>query len=710
MGFGLFVSALVVGALSAVGWVVATADSAPNLSQLHPRVPPTVSAIYASDGKLLGYIHAENVHVPVPDGQIPPLLKEATIAIEDRRFWHHGALDYQGILRAGIKDVFSGGKAVQGASTLTMQLIDNLYLQPQLRAQRSIKYKIEQAKLAMQLEAHHTKEWILDQYLNVVPYGTVNGEQALGVGAAARIFFDRPVQKLNLAQIALLAGLPQEPTGYNPFFYPALARQRRQDVLDAMLKSHYITYAQAVAANNSPLQIHSDPAYTGTPIEPYVFNYVENQLKAELGPRILSEGGLKVYTTINLHDQQLAREALFSHEHGGPGNINAALASVDPNNGHIVALAGTEQYNRTKFFYPVQAERQTGSAFKVFVLMTLIHDYQGDPNSTYYISRQLNPGWLPSQPSYSVHTAEMTYQGKINLTRATIVSDNTVFVQLDSDLGPEKVAALAHAMGITSHLDGFVAEAIGGLTRCCTMLEMADAYATLANGGVHYPPTILDHVVFPDGSVRDFGHPHGTRVFTDGETYAATQVLQQVITSGTGYPNADYGCPAAGKTGTAENLANAWFVGYTTHLSTAVWVGYPQGNVGMGPNAFGGTLAAPIWAQFMKSAQNGFCGGFPAPTNPFYGSAFTGGTYNAAAPGMTQYLPAAPTTGTGKKGGKYKNGSLYQQGNTTTGTTTTSTTGGTGVPGGTTTTTGTTTPTGGGTTGGGKGGKGGGKH
>ncbi|HLJ02858.1 MAG TPA: transglycosylase domain-containing protein [Solirubrobacteraceae bacterium] len=702
MGVGLMITALIVGALSAVGWVVAVADSAPNLSSLKARTPHTVSAIYAADGTLLGYIHADNVHVEVTDEQIPALLKDATVAIEDRRFWHHGALDYQGILRAGIKDVFSGGKSLQGASTLTMQLVDNLYLQPQLRAQRNIKYKIEQAKLAMQLEAHHPKQWILDQYLNVVPYGTVNGETALGVGAAAEIFFNRPVQKLDLAQMALLAGLPQLPTSYNPFFDPVQARQRRHEVLDAMLKSGYISYDQAVAADNAPLQVHSDPAYTGTPIEPYVFDYVKSQLVADLGAKAVAEGGLKVYTTINLHDQQLARDALFSHEHGGPGQINAALASVDPTNGHIVALAGTEQYNRTKFFYPVMAERQTGSAFKVFVLMTLIHDMQGDPNSTYYISRQLNPGWLPSQPTYSVHTAEETYQGKINLTRATVISDNTVFVQLDADLGPDKVAQTAHAMGITSHLDGFVAEAIGGLTRCCTMLEMADAYATLADGGVHHPPTIIDHVVFADGSVRNFGHPQGTRVFSDGEAYAATQVLEQVITSGTGYPNADYGCPAAGKTGTAENLDNAWFVGYTPRLATAVWVGYPQGNVPMGPNAFGGTLAAPIWAQFMKTAQHGFCGGFPPPANPFYGTPFTAGTYNADSPAMSQYL--APTvTSTGKKGkkgkgGTYKNGSLYNQGTQS---------GGAGVPGTTTTTGPATGP--GTTTGGGGGGGGGGK-
>src|SRR5205807_35568 len=195
---------------------------------------------------------------------------------------------------------------------------------------------------------------------------------------------------------------------------------------------------------------------------------------------------------------------------------------------------------------------------KVFALMTLIHDYDGNPNATFYTSKFLPVGWNPLDPTWSVHTAEQTYQGVINLTKATTVSDNTVFAQLADDEGYSKLDATAHAMGITSPLDGFPAEVIGGLKNCCTMLEMADAYATLANDGTHMPATILSKVVFPNGKVVNLGDSPGTRVFSDGEVYAGTQVLKTVIQAGTG-TKANYGCPAAGKTGTAQNYSNAWF-------------------------------------------------------------------------------------------------------------------------------------------------------
>ncbi len=626
----LGVCAVAIGALTAVGWVVAVANSAPNLSQLKAKNPHPLTQIFAADGTLLGYVHSNTIYNHVSPNQIPTRLKEATVAIEDRRFYQHGALDYQGILRAGIKDVFGGQNSLQGASTLTMQLVDNMYLnQTKYAAKHDLKYKIVQAKLADQLEGRHTKNWILASYLSHVPYGTVNGETALGVGAAAETFFNKPVWKLTLAQEALLAGLPQAPSEFNPFQYKGRALARRHQVLQAMVSSHYITQRQASAAENDPLGIHRNVGYT-VRREPYVFDYVEQQLNNKLCPRTptycpaVANGGLKVYTTINLNTQQQARQAILSHE-GGPvldDQPAAALATVDPANGHIVAMASSASYDQTNFDYPVQAHRQPGSSFKVFALMTLIHDYHGDPNQTYYDSKFLPTGWLPSDPTWSVHTAEETYQGTINITKATVVSDNTVFAQLAVDLGPAKMDAMAHAMGVTSTLNDLPAEVIGGLKEGVTPLEMADAYATIANGGWHVPSTILTKVVFPDGSVENFGDPPKKQVFTYGEAYTAIQVLKQVITSGTGTA-AGYGCPAAGKTGTANNLNNAWFVGFTPKFSTAVWVGYPQGNIPMA-NGFGGALAAPIWHDFMQQVSNGYCGDWSQPSDPFQGTSFSG--------------------------------------------------------------------------------------
>jgi len=669
----LCISGVAIAALLAVGWVVATADSAPNLSQLSPRHANPPTEIFAADGTPLGYVRTNTVFEYAAPSTIPKRLRQATVAIEDRRFYQHGALDYQGIVRAGVKDLLGDSGALQGASTLTMQLVNNMWIPQSYRAHRDLKYKIVQAKLAEQLESKHTKSWILDSYLNAVPYGTSNGEEAVGVGAAALMFFNRPVQKLNLAQMSLLAGLPQSPTQYDPFASPKLAKQRRNEVLQAMVTSRYIPQGLATAVEKQPLQIHPNTRYIQHS-EPYIFDYVERQLRQRFGNNTVENGGLKVYTTIDPKIEQEAITAVVDHE-GGPvlnSQPAAALASVNPANGDVVAIASSATYQQTNFDFPVQAERQTGSAFKTFALMTLIHDYDGSPNDTYYTSKFLPAGWNPLDPTWSVHTAEETYQGVISVTKATTVSDNTVFAQLAEDLGYDKLDATAHAMGITSPLDGFPSEVIGGLKDCCTMLEMADAYATLANGGTHVPTTVISKVVFPDGKVVDLGNPPHNRVFTDGEAYEGTQVLKTVIQSGTGTA-ANYGCPAAGKTGTANDLDNAWFVGYTPKLSTAVWVGYPQGNVPMS-NGFGGTLAAPIWHDFMFKASNGYCGDFPQPTDPFSGTAFTGPHSSAKS--------APPPSTAGQTGpGAYTNTNLYAQPGGQTPTTTTQT-GGATVPGG----------------------------
>jgi len=480
------------------------------------------------------------------------------------------------------------------------------------------------------------------------------------------------VSKLNLAQMSLLAGLPQSPTQYDPLVYPKLAKARRNNVLQAMVKSDYITQGLATAVEKQPLQVHPNNRYIQRS-EPYIFDYVEQQLRQHFGANTVDNAGLKVYTTIDPRVEQEAITAVVDHE-GGPvlnAQPAAALASVNPANGNVVAIASSATYGQTNFDFPVQAERQTGSAFKVFALMTLIHDYDGDPNQTYYTSKFLPAGWNSLDPTWSVHTAEETYQGVINITKATTVSDNTVFAQLAEDLGYGKLDATAHAMGITSELTGNPSEVIGGLSFCCTMLEMADAYATLANGGTHVPTTVISKVVFPDGKVVNLGNPPHNRVFSDGEAYEGTQVLKTVIQSGTGTA-ANYGCPAAGKTGTAENYDNAWFVGYSPKLSTAVWVGYPQGNIEMA-NGFGGTLAAPIWRQFMLAASQGYCGDFPQPTDPFAGTAFTG-------PHSSAKEPPPPKTQPGQTGQpQLNNPTLFAQPTTPTPTTQT---GGATVPGG----------------------------
>ncbi|MDQ6747924.1 MAG: penicillin-binding protein [Candidatus Dormibacteraeota bacterium] len=661
----LALCALATGGLAVAGWVVNVAQSAPNLSELRPVLPGTPSQVFAADGTSLGYVFSDNIRTPVAGNAIPTVLKEATIAIEDRRFYQHGALDYQGIVRAAVKDAFGGG-GLQGASTLTMQLVDNVYMTARMKAKRDLKYKIVQAKLAQQLEGRRGKAWILSSYLNDVPYGTVGGQTSYGVAAAAQMFFNKPASRLSLSQAALLAGLPQSPSQYNPFLDKGAARHRRDEVLQAMVAANYITQDQASTAERTRLGVRHNFSYTVRK-QPYVFDYITQAAAADLCPNhpgtcpALYGGGLKIYSTIDLRKQALARQAILAHE-GGPGQPASGLASVDPSNGHILAIASSGDYNQTNFDYATQAHRQPGSSFKVFVLMTLIHDLHGDPSQTFYNSHLLAPGWLPAYPTYGVKTAELSYLGNISITKATAASDNTVFAQLDADLGPDKVTQTAHAMGITTHLDSLPAEAIGGLTTGVTPLEMANAYSTLANGGSHVPTTIINRITFPDGSVRDFGNPTHTRVFTDGEAATATNVLKGVITGGTGIA-ANYGCPAAGKTGTSELLANAWFVGYTPRMTTAVWVGYPQGNVPI-PNGFGGALAAPIWHDYMHAASGGYCGNFSPPTTPFSGTGFVG-HYSVA--GGSNSLPGGSHSGAGGGAGgaspatPYNNPTLFAQ-------------------------------------------------
>jgi len=652
----LLVSGLAGGGAFA-GWVAHVVHDTPNISQLTPKPQGAVSTVYAADGTRLGFITGDTLRNAVPGSEIPLVMKRATVAIEDKRFYQHGGVDYLGIVRAAIKNVTSD-RTAQGASTLTMQLVRNLYI-PQDRFQKTLTRKIREATLANELEQRHSKAWVLTAYLNNVPYGTVGGQTAVGVEAAARVFFGKPAWQLTLPEAALLAGLPQAPTQYNPFNDPAAARRRRAEVLRAMVSSRYVTQAQADAASAAPLGVrHSD--YYGLRREQFFFDYVRSELIRRYGRAVVEQGGLKVYTTINLRFQQLARQAIANHV-GYPGSPSAALATVDPDNGHILAMASSAQYGPTQFNYAAQAHRQPGSSFKVIDLMAAVR--MGiDPNTTYYVSRHLTPGWLPEAPTWDVQTDSHSYAGSISLANALPISDNTVYAQLGADIGPDKIDQAAHDMGVTSHLDGYYAEAIGGLRYGVSPLEMADAYATVADGGWRNTVTAIARVVFPDGRV-DVPKAPRKKEFTDGQTDEIIPAMKAVLSRGTAV-GSDLGCPDAGKTGTTSNNTDAWFVGITPRLSTAVWVGYPNETTTLGSSVFGGTIAAPIWHDFMVVAKGSYCSDWPPPKEPFQAQPFFG-TYASArggssssgtttTPGTTTTTPGTTTTPeTTRTGGGY---------------------------------------------------------
>jgi penicillin-binding protein 1A len=653
---GMAVIGALVGALVVIGYIVGIAESTPNLSAVKPIDKGATSVVYAANGSRLGFIQNDELRTPVTTEHMPQYLRQATVAIEDQRFYKHKGVDYEGVVRAAIDNIRKG-KTVQGGSTITMQLVRNLYISKE----RTFKRKVREAKLAEQLENKHSKTWILTNYLNNVPYGTVGGQTAIGAQAASRTFFNKPVDKLTLPEAAMLAGLPQAPSLYNPFRDPRAALARRNDVLSRMAKQGMITTVQAQEAQRSPLRVKPNSYYTAKR-ESYFFDYVKEQLIERYGLSTVRKGGLKIYTTIDLKKQKQAREAMAGnlYEDGDP---SSAIVSIDPRTGFIRAMASTGTYKKNQFNYAAQGRRQAGSTFKVMVLMTALR--QGiNPETTTYVSHPLDLN-DPTYGHWVVNTYSHSYGGAMNLVQATLQSDNTVYAQLDLDVGPENVKKTAQDMGITTHLDGYPAEGLGGLKLGVSPLEMAVAYATVASGGVRHRPLAVKRVVFPDGRSEDLGRPKGKRVFTQGVAYEAIRILEQNMQSGTA-TGASIGCPAAAKTGTVDDFTDAWLMGFTPHLSTAVWVGYPNSKVPMrsvhGIEVAGGTIPADIWHDYMSKAIGNDCSDFSTPNQSFESKPFFGqysstgrsssGNYNSGSSDSSSQKKSNSTSGNGTSGSR----------------------------------------------------------
>jgi penicillin-binding protein 1A len=658
LGFALVIALAVLGMLSAVGWVIAVAASAPDIKDLKPTDKGENSVVYAADGSRLGYVQSDTNRTPITWADMPLSIRQATVAIEDKRFYQHGGVDFEGIVRAGVKNITSG-KTVQGGSTITQQLVRALYIKD---PKRDLKRKIREAKMADELESQHSKQWILREYLNNVPYGTVGGQTSIGIEAAALTYFNKHAKDLSLSQSALLAGLPQAPSLYNPLLNPTAALQRRNEVLRAMRASGYITPQQAVRAMDRKLGLHQGHRYTQRR-EPYFFDYVQDQLIQRYGANVYRRGGLQIHTTIDPRYQALARQAIRGQLPYST-DPSAAIVSIDPKTGYIRAMASSGSYRNRTFNLAAQGHRQPGSSFKTMVLTTAIR--QGvNPNSTIYVSKPLHM-LVPGYGIWDVKTYDNTYGGAMNLVQATLKSDNSVYAQLDVDVGPKKVAETAHLLGIKTTLDGIPSEGLGGLRLGVSPLEMANAYATLAAGGVRSEPQAIKSVRFPDGKVDNLGKPKRKRVLTDGEAYEVTKILEKNVQAGTG-THANIGCPAAGKTGTTDNYRDAWFVGYTPNLASAVWVGYPNKQVEMrsvhGITVAGGTFPAGIWHDYMNVVKGSNCNSFPQPKTPdvfssFYGQhsanglrTGTGNTYYGAPSTGTGTTPSSPGGGTGGTGG-----------------------------------------------------------
>lgn len=630
--FSVVVVGLVVGAIGAVGYVSSIADDV-DLDDIAKVDPGATSVVYASDGTRLGFLRGPVLRQPVASAKMAETVRQATIAVEDRRFYEHGGVDVEGIFRAATRNITSGSN-VEGASTLEMQLIRNLWTKD---TSSSLKRKIREAKLAGQLEDRHPgrsgKEWVLTTYLNSAPYGVSGGQEIKGVEAAARVFFDTTASRLSIAQSAMIAGLPQAPTQYNPYTNAPAALKRRNDVLRRMAEQGYITAAQAAKAQNQSLGLKKGDYYTARREQGFM-DYVKKDLVKRYGRKRVAQGGLKVYTTLDLRKQRLARAAMAKNLPGA-SDPSAAVVTLDPKTGNIQAMASSLAYGKSQFELASQAKRQPGSTFKIIVLATALE--QGISPSTTYPA----PGTFPIPARWGTgevknFAREGSTGTRMDLTQATLKSVNTVFFQLDLDVGPENVTKTARAMGVTSKLQSYPSEGIGGLGEGVTPLEMARVYATLANRGKRTVPRAITKVVFPDGRVKRPQRVRAVQALKPAVASEITRILEKDIQSGTAR-SAGFGCPAGGKTGTSDKAADVWLTGYTPNMATAVWVGYPGSRQPIlstttaGGNIQGATVAAPIWHDYMAAAHGSFCEGFKGLV-PFSGSKGTGQYATSAAP------------------------------------------------------------------------------
>ncbi len=594
---GLLVTLLLMllfAAGTVAGIVAAYSRNLPDISRMADYQPASSTRIFARDGTQLASVYREN-RVWVPLARIPPIVRDAVIANEDHNFYHHHGVDFGGIMRAAFADLTH--RQFQGASTITQQLARKLFLNDEV----SISRKIQEALLAIEIERYYTKDEILERYLNMVYLGS----GAYGVDAAAHTYFARSVDKLTLPQAAMLAGVIAAPSDYSPFVNPDLARDRQHHVLDRMAESGYISRTEADEAKTAPLELSGQRA-VGLQgyLAPYYTTYVISQLEKLFGKQAVEEGGLQVYTALDMHMEKVAQDAIdWGVAQASAEGINAhqaALVSIRPSTGEIVAMIGGTHFSLgNQFNRAWQAHRQPGSSFKTYVYTAAIDG--GMPANTIMddtpVGYPMGDGstWYPKDDDNS-------YMGAITLRTALAQSRNIVAVKLADRIGLDHVIEYAHRMGVTAPLEANLSLALG--SSVLSPLDQATGYSTLANQGIHIEPTAIRLVKDSLGSiVLDDQYPQATEVVSEGAAYIMTTMLEDVINHGTGYPNAIIGRPAAGKTGTTSDFRDAWFVGFTPDLVTAVWLG--NDNYSRMNESYGGNIPARIWARYMKAALTG---------------------------------------------------------------------------------------------------------
>jgi penicillin-binding protein 1A len=582
------------------GSVRSASAELPSLAEMRPLAQPERTQIYDKDGNLIEVLKEEQDRIVVPLSAVPEVLRQAVLAAEDERFYRHRGIDDRGILRALLANLLSR-EPVQGGSTITQQLVRNAY--PDLR-DRSLLRKVKEASLAAQLEERLSKDQILEAYLNRVYFGS----GYYGVEAASRGYFDKHVGDLTLAQAATLAGVIREPETSNPRNSPERALSRRNTVLQQMTALHMVAPAEAARATAEPLGVQPPRRVGGR--YPWFVDALKSQLLDDprLGrtpaerERKLFEGGLRIDTTLDPHLQAEAERAAATwRPNSGP---DVGLVAIDPRDGAVRALLGGRDYRKRKFNLAVQGMRQAGSSFKPFVLATAIEE--GISPSSRWESSAFSDSDVCGVP-WTVSNYEGKGSGRMSLREATWHSVNGVYARVMARLCPGKVVAMAKRLGVAVPSAQAHAPAIGLGAANVSPMEMASAYATLADEGVYHRPTLY-WKVSRHGTTLFESHPEAERRISARVANQVTDVLKGVLQQGTGTA-AHIGWPAAGKTGTTQDYRDAWFVGYTRQLATAVWMGYPGREVPMldvgGIRVTGGSYPARIWHDFMAVAMVG---------------------------------------------------------------------------------------------------------
>jgi penicillin-binding protein 1A len=558
----------------------------------------------------------------VPLSQVPKVVQDAVVATEDRGFFRHSGVDPVGIARATVADL--RGHSLQGGSTITQQYVKNVYV----GSERSLSRKIREAALAVKLERKYSKRQILERYLNTVYFG----RGAYGVEAASRAYFGKSVQDMGLREASYLAGLIRAPVQADALRSPAVANQRRDLTLRSMEQAHLLDKAEGDRVRAQPVQAYvvdqakADPTFAlaqkGTQ---YFAEFVRTELVARYGDATVYGGGLRVRTTLDLKMQTQAYDAVYGFLNKGDDPAGA-LVSVD-SAGEVKAMVGGRDWTQSKVNLALGAAgggsgRQPGSTFKPFVLAETVKD-GFTVNSTFPAPPKIVFPKGNQGKDYEVDNfEEESFPGPLNLVDATTQSVNTVYAQLIKAVGPAKVVQLAHDMGVTSPLSPNLSLTLG--TNEVSVLDMASAFSTFANRGEHVDPVTILEVKTADGRVLERAKQVRTRVITQKVADTVTYCLQQVVAKGTG-TGANIGRPVAGKTGTTEDYGDAWFVGYTPRLTTAVWMGFPEGNARKmsnvrGRKVNGGSFPATIFKRFMTQAvaDGDFGGSFP-PAPAFSG-------------------------------------------------------------------------------------------